>query len=371
MSAPNGRLNVLHVVLGLTPGGTERLVVEMARRAGPSVRAAVCCLDERGAFADELESSGIPVTVLGREPGFHPGLALRIREVARAHRARVLHCHQYTPFVYGVLANSLSPAMRLVFTEHGRLADAPPSARRRLANALFGRARGEFFAVSDELRQFLEAEGFPRGRVRVLPNGIDLGPPPTRERRAAARRVLGFDGEAPLIGTAARLDPVKDLATLVRAFDDVRRKQPHAKLVIFGDGPERDRLAEEAARRGVEGSLAFAGHRADVRDLLPAFDLYVNCSTYEGVSLTILEAMAAGIPVVASAVGGTPEVVVDGATGSLVPARDATALAKAMLGLLENPETRTRFGAAGRLRAEERFDFERMMSMYRRAYGAE
>lgn len=369
VNALDGRLGVMHVVLSLRPGGTERLVVEMARRAGPSVRASICCLDERGAWADEAERDGVPVTVLGRRPGFRPGLGFRLAAAARAHRARVLHCHQYTPFVYGVLAKCTNPGLRIVFTEHGRLADSPPSPRRRVANAFFGRAAGHFFAVSDELRRFLEREGFPAGRLRVLPNGIDIGPRPAPGSREDARRRLGIGTEAPLVGTAARLDPVKGLETLVAAFDRLRGARPDARLLVLGDGPERSALEADIARRGLGAAVTLAGHRGDVRDLLPALDLYVNSSTYEGVSLTILEAMAAEVAVVATAVGGTPEVVADGETGRLVPPRDADALFLAIDTLLGDAALRARLAGAGRRRAEERFDFERMMSMYRQAYG--
>ncbi len=367
MPAPHVR--VLHVALALNPGGAERLVVDLATRAPAGVTAAVCCLDTRGAWADDLEARGIRVFNLDRRPGFHPGLGRRIARLAAAEGIDVLHAHQYTPFVYSVLARLARPRLRLVFTEHGRLADAPPSARRRFANRLLARAPGRFFAVSDELRRFLETEGFPPGRLEVLPNGIDPGPPPPDPAaRAAARRALGLPDGARVIGTAARLDPVKDLPRLVEAFDRVRADLPDARLVVLGDGPGRDALRAARARTAAPEAVLLAGHRPDVRALLPGFDLYVNCSTYEGVSLTILEAMAAGLPVVATAVGGTPEVVVDGRTGRLVPARDTAALAAALVAVLADPSAAAAFGRTGRLRMEERFSFDAMMSMYVQAW---
>lgn len=361
-------VRVLHVALALNPGGAERLVVELATRAPAGVASAVCCLDERGAWADDLESRGIRVFNLGRRPGFRPGLAWRLARLAAAEGIHVLHCHQYTPFVYGALARLAHPRLRLVFTEHGRLADAPPSPRRRLANRLLSRTPGRFFAVSDELRRFLETEGFPPRRMEVLPNGIDPGPRPGAAERASARRTLGLPGDASVIGTAARLDPVKDLPRLVEAFAAVRAAHPAARLVILGDGPERGAIEAARDRVGAGDAVLLPGHRADVRTLLPGFDLYVNCSTYEGVSLTILEAMAAGLPVAATAVGGTPEVVVDGATGRLVPPRDTAALAAALAGILADPARAAGLGEAGRRRMEERFSFDAMMSMYVKAW---
>jgi glycosyltransferase involved in cell wall biosynthesis len=265
MASPVG---VMHVVLSLRPGGTERLVVEMARRASARVRPAVCCLDERGDWAVGLEARGVPVSVLGRRPGFHPSLAVRLA-------------------------------------------------------------------------------------------------------RSAGRTALEVPEGALAVGTAARLDPVKGLDGLLEAFHGLRARHPGARLYILGEGPERGALEALIARHGLGDIVTLTGHRADVRELLPGFDLYVNSSTYEGVSLTILEAMAAGLPVVATAVGGNPEVVEDGHTGVLVPPRDPRALGEVLAALLADGGRRAALGAAGRRRAEERFAFERMMTMYERAYGAE
>ena len=365
---PTRRVRVLHIVLSLHPGGTERLVVDMVRRAPTWVEPRVACLDDAGLWAASLEEMDVPVVALHRRPGFRPELALKIARLAGAHDVDVLHAHQYTPFAYASLAKLLRPKLRLVFTEHGRLADAPPSPRRRIANAFFGRVPGRFFAVSDELRRFLEREGFPAGRLEVLPNGIDLGPVPSPAARARAREALTVREDELLVGTAARLDPVKGLDVLIAAFALVRARSPQVRLVVLGEGPERAALERQIEERGLSEEVRLAGHRADVRELLPAFDLYVNSSTYEGVSLTILEAMAAALPVIATSVGGNGEVVEDGRTGILVPARDPDALATAMIALLADPGRRRALGDAGRARAEQRFAFDRMMSMYLAAY---
>lgn len=202
----------------------------------------------------------------------------------------------------------------------------------------------------------------------MLPNGIDLGAAPSAADRARARQALGADDDTILLGTAARLDPVKDLGSLVAAVARLRGAHPGARLAILGEGPERASLEREIAARRLGAAVRLFGHRGDVRELLPGFDVYVNSSTYEGVSLTILEAMAAALPVVATAVGGNPEVVEDGRTGLLVPARDDARLADALGALLADPARRRSLGEAGRTRAEERFAFERMMSMYLEAY---
>jgi len=367
----NGPVRVLQVVLSLDPGGTERLVVEIARRLPPPFESVVCCLDAPGAWAEDLRRRSIPVVALERRAGFRPSLSARLAALVRSRRIDVMHCHQYSPYVYGCLAKLLAPRVRLVFTEHGRLSDAPPSPKRRRVNPLLARVPGARFAVCEDLKTFLVAEGFPADRLGVIYNGIDPGPLPSAEARADARRRLGAESDAFLVGTVARLDPVKDLGVLLEALAALRARGPAAHLAVLGDGPERTALEARARELGVAAAVRFLGARSDVRDLLPGLDLYVNCSRSEGVSLTIVEAMAAALPVVATAVGGTPEVVADGASGLLVPPRDPGALTAAMEALAADPALRAGLGREGRAVAERRFSFERMLEQYLRAYRGE
>ena len=361
-------IGVLQVVLGLSPGGTERLVVEISKRLDPSFRFAVCCLDEPGELAGELTARGVPVVALGRTPGFQPSLARGIAAAAARYQATVLHCHHYSPFVYGRLAALIDRGLRVIFTEHGRLSDARPSPKRRLVNPLLGRLPGEIYAVSEDLRRHMIAEGLPAHRIRVVHNGIDPGPAPTDAGRRAARRQLGVPEETFLVGTAARLDPVKSLDTLIEGFASFRSDGRRAALCIMGDGPERRRLEQTALDAGVHDLVHFTGHRADVRQLLPALDVFVNSSTTEGVSLTILEAMAACLPVVATRAGGNPEVVLDQETGLLVPVRSSVALGRALQDLAAAPQRRQTMGAAGRFRTKRHFTLERMIDRYARIY---
>jgi glycosyltransferase involved in cell wall biosynthesis len=362
-------VRVLQVVLSLNPGGTERLVLELAARLHAELPTAVCCLDDAGAWAGDLETRGIHVTALGRRSGFRPGLALGVARAASAHRATVIHAHHYSPFVYAGLARALRPGLRLVFTEHGRLSDAPPSTRRRAANRALSRLPHEVFTVSEDLRRHILAEGFPPESVSVIYNGIDVGPRPSAELRAEVRRSLGFTDRSFVIGTIARLDPVKDLATLVRAMATLDLDRP-AELLVVGDGPERSALEAVAAEAGVGERIHFLGHRDDARRLLAACDTYVNSSISEGVSLTILEAMAAGLPIVATRVGGTPEVV-DDASGRLVEPRDPRAIATAVAGLAAEPAIARALGDNARRRVETRFTLDRMVREYAAAYREE
>ena len=203
--------------------------------------------------------------------------------------------------------------------------------------------------------------------VNVIYNGIDVGSMPDASLRARVRRELGIADDRILVGTIARLDPVKDLGTLIRAVaHDPNRR---TTLVVVGDGSERAALESVARDAGVVSSVRFLGHRDDARDVLAGCDVYANSSISEGISLTILEAMAAGLPVAATRVGGTPEIV-DESCGRLVPSRDAAALAAVLRALAADAPLRRTLGAAARARVEQRFTLDRMVREYRDAYYA-
>jgi len=263
-----------------------------------------------------------------------------------------------------LLASILAPSVRLVFTEHGRLSDTPPSSKRKTANRILGRFPKRVFTVSAELKGHLVAEGFSDAAVDVIYNGIDVGPLPGTMERMSARQELGVTDDRFLIATIGRLDPVKDFGTLIEAVTRMPATS-HPTLLIIGDGPERSRL--EALAGPGEPRVRFLGHRDDARKWLAACDVYVNSSVSEGISLTILEGMAAGLPIVASQVGGTPEIV-DDSCGRLIPPRNAAALADALQALSERPELRRQLGQGARQRVERRFTLERMVGEYRDAY---
>jgi glycosyltransferase involved in cell wall biosynthesis len=279
------------------------------------------------------------------------------------HGVSTLHCHQYTPFVYGALARLKRPMLRLVYTEHGRLSDAGPSTKRRVANAVLRTLPHAVTAVSADLRSHMATEGFRSESVEVVTNGIVIPPEPTSQERTAARAALGLSASEFAIGSVGRLDSVKNFDAIIDASRLLELGGDPATFVIFGEGPERDALTSRTRALGLERSVRFMGHRADVGRLLPAFDVYLNTSIFEGVSLTILEAMAARLPVIATNVGGTPEVVAE-STGVLVPARAPAAVSEAILRLRRNKELREQLGAAGRVRVCRQFDTEQMVSRY-------
>jgi glycosyltransferase involved in cell wall biosynthesis len=367
-AVPTRPTRVMQVVLSLVPGGTERLVIEICRRLGRDFEASVCCLDDEGEWADELRTIGVEVFALRRRSGFRPSLGRYIADLASDRGVDVLHCHQYSPFVYGRIAKMWRPELRLIYTEHGRLSDAPPSWKRRAVNPYLSRFDGSIVAVSDDLRQYMVDARFPRAQVSVVHNGIETGPLPGPAQRLRARQALGVSDDTFVLASVARLDPVKDFMSLLEAYAEIRREVPRSRLVIVGNGSERAVLEARAEREDLAGAVDFLGMRSDVRALLPGADLYLNSSISEGVSITILEAMAAGVPVIATSVGGTPEVLASGAAGILVPPRHPARLAQAAVALSSSAAARGRLAAIARRRVESSFTIQRMVAEYVRLY---
>jgi sugar transferase (PEP-CTERM/EpsH1 system associated) len=349
-------IRVVHVTFGLDVGGLEKLLVEFARAADRDAFALhFVSLGHRGAVADEIEAAGWPVTALGVPTGLRPGLALRLARLLRRLRADVVHTHDDRPHLYGTLAARLAGVRRVIHTRHGQ---GIHQSRRQaaLVNLAAGRVH-RFVCVSHDSARLAVRQGVPARKVTVVWNGIDLG------RFAPAGPRPG--GPAVIV---ARLSPEKDHATLLRAAARVVRTDPSFRLEVAGDGPCREDLHRLAGELGLAGCVRFLGAVRDVPALLARAGLFVLSSVSEGVSLTLLEAMAAGLPVVATRVGGNPEVVADGTTGLLVPATDADALAGALRVLWRDPETARSLGAAGRLRAEHHFDVRAMVAAYERLY---
>ncbi len=352
-----GRLRVAHVTLGLDVGGQEKLLVEFARCADRRrFDLHFVSLGGRGALAGDLEAWGWPVEALGEPSGFRPGLVLRLARLFRARRIDVVHTHDERPHIYGAFAARLAGVRRLIHTRHHGMAFRLTPRQAGLVR-LAARLTDRFVCVSaDSARQAVRHGVSPR-TVRVLWNGIDLTQfePPVHR------------GGGPVV-TVARLSPEKDIDTLLKAAALAAAEDAAFRLEIAGDGPCMADLRRTAAELGLNGCVTFHGQVRDVPALLARAGLFVLSSRTEGVSLTLLEAMASGLAVVATRVGGNPEVVADGETGLLVPPGDPAALAAAILHLRRQAWERRRMEQAGRSRVERCFDVRRMTAEYERLY---
>jgi glycosyltransferase involved in cell wall biosynthesis len=317
-------------------------------------------------LVDQARDAGVGVSVLDQRPGFRPGTVLGLARAFRAQRVGIVHCHNAAPLVYGALAARLSGAA-VVYTAHGMKTSG---ARQPVRLARLGLV-DEFVTVSDDARRIAveSAHAHPE-RVRTIWNGVDTAAYRRieGEARARVRRSLGLPEEAFVFAIVARLSAAKDHANLFRAFAAVSATDPRSRLVVVGDGEMRARLEELVRELGMENRIVMTGARDDVAEIAGAFDGFVLSSYTEGLAMTLLEAMAAELPVVATRVGGNPEVVVDGETGLVVPARDTMRLAEAMRWMSAHPEAARAMGVHGRARSLARFSVEAMVSAYDDAY---
>lgn len=364
----NGRIHIQHVLLSLRPGGLENGVVNVINRLDRDrFRSSVTCLQEAGAFAARLRGSDVAVHAMGLRPGNDLALPLRLARLFRRTRTDLVHTRNAEAFFYGLLAAKLAGVRRVVHSEHGRA--LPDTPRRMAAQRFLLRFTDAAFAVSQQLRRDLMTHlGVPGDRFEVIHNGVDVTRI-ARADRASARGVLGAAEGEIVVGSVGRLVPVKNYELLLRAFGRVAAAASTSlRLVLVGDGSERARLESVAAACGIGPRTAFLGHRDDVADLFAGLDVFVLPSLSEGMSNTMLEAMAAGVPVVASDVGGNREIVEDGRSGLLFASRDEAGLAERLKRLVEDPACRARLGEAGRDRVALEFSMGAMIRGYEALY---
>jgi glycosyltransferase involved in cell wall biosynthesis len=359
-----------YVANSLNPGGTEKLVVEMGLAFAREFDLEVFCLDEPGAWAARLRDAGIPVIGLWRQPGIDLSVPGRLAAELRRSGARIVHAHQCSPWFYAALSRLRHHAPKLLLEEHGRFWPEPDSPKRRAVNRwLINRLTDRFVAVSQDIATRLERyEGIPADRIEVIYNGVAAPLQADPEETARRRAALGFAETDVVIGTVGRFDPIKNLPMLVDALAELCRSHANVRGLLIGDGPQREAITRRVREAGMEGRIVLTGHRDDARMLMPCMDLFVLASFSEGTSVALLEAMSAGLPAAVTAVGGNPEIVLDGQTGWVVPSNDTAALHRAFAQAHAEPSLRRARGEAARRRFESRFTSQAMLDAYAALY---
>ena len=355
---------IVHVLSSFGMGGQERVAYDLAvsqRRAGHAVTALSLAPPPDGPLAAELAAAGIEVERVARpRPGVDLSLIVRLARWLRSRRVELVHTHNRMALIYGAPAARLAGA-RIVHTKHG---NNPKGGTRLVAGNLAGRLVDAFVAVSDETAAFARRRHeMSRRKLSVIPNGIELSRfYPDAAARARVRAELGVPADAWVVGTVGRIAAEKNQALLVRAVAPTLG--PGARLIIAGDGPLMAALTAQVGGLAHGRYAHVLGVRRDVPAVLNACDVFALSSDTEGLPLVVLEAMATGLPVVSTRVGGVPNVIDDGDTGVLVPVGDEAALAAA-LGQLAADRARTRaMGARARAVAVDRYSAARMQRDY-------
>ena len=381
---------IAHVVTCLQIGGLERVLVNLVRGfRGRDCRQLVVCLEEGGSFVGEVEALGARVIVLGKQPGMSWKTIRQMAKLFRQGGVEIVHTHNPRPHFHGVVAGVLAAVPVRVHTKHGR--NYPHMKKRVLLNRALSWFTDAIVPVSDNAGAVaLNIEKVNPRKIRRIWNGVDVGlykPVESRESRVESQnpQPLTLNPRPLSIGTVARLSPEKDQQTMLSAFKLVLEQWPRSgakseasglksavsalpRLVFVGDGPCMEELRNEANRLGLDRHVDFLGARNDVSALLPSMDVFTLSSLSEGISMTILEAMACGVPIVASDVGGNREIVQPPQCGLIVPARDPQALAAAYLELLRDPARCAQMAAAGRQRVVDHFSLEAMVRQYSALY---
>jgi len=359
--------HVARVITWLPPGGIERRLVALLPRLNqPPFRVSLICLRERGPLADSLEQAGVKVSVLPLSSRLDPrGLRALAR---RMHDERVdlVHSHMYRSNIPATIAARMA-GVRVVLCQVHNI-NTWETRRQRWMDRLLLRWRTAMVAVSEEVKRDIVANlTCPPKRVRVIYNGIDLQEYGSMRPDPQLRAQLGVPENRRLIVVLGRLVPQKGHGRLLRALELIRNELPPTHVLLVGEGKMRDALERETRERRVSDMVTFAGHRQDVPQILALADLSVLTSDREGFSNAIVESLAAGVPVVATNVGGNSEAIVDGENGLLVEPDDIPGLARALKTLLDDGSLRVHMSEAAR-RSAQRFSLDRMLDETRRLY---
>lgn len=358
-------VHVAHVIHRLDYGGLENGVVNLVNGLpADAVRHTLVCLTTASDFRRRIRRPDVAVYELRKQPGQDPGAYLRLWRLLRQLAPDVVHTRNTGVIDCAVVAWAAGVPVR-VHGCHGFDVDdlhGTRPRRRRLRRAC-DRFVDHYLTVSRQLADWLmTTDGVAADRITQIYNGVDLGRFVLPERTA---------GEF-VVGTVGRLQAVKDQATLLRATARLLARapelRPRLRLRLVGDGAERGPLEQLAGSLGIAGVTTFTGFRDDIPAELARLDVFVLPSLNEGISNTVLEAMACATPVVATAVGGNPELVTEGETGFLVPVGDDEALAECLGRYAADPALRARHGAAGRARVERDFSIPRMLADYAAFY---
>ena len=356
---------VFLVINDLQRAGAETQLVRLA--AGlPRDRwePRVVLIKQRNEFEEPLRAAGVPVTALAQRGSWDVAVAARLYALLRREQPDVVHSFLFFASLVAAPAARLAGVPAIVVSQRCSYEATLSPFWRGVARRVHRLAQ-RVVVNSDAARREELAAGFSDRHVTHIPNGIDV--PAVAAPALASREALGLPA-SPLVVCVGRFSPEKRHQDLVDAWTLVRQRAPDAMLALVGDGPLRAEIEASVAQKGLAGAVRFCGFQADAAPYIAAADIVVVCSSTEGMPNAVLEAMAHGRCVVATRVGGIPELVVDGETGQLVPPLDVPALARAIADLLGDAARREAYGAAGRARVRERFAMPRVTAAVAATY---
>ena len=363
------KINVAHIVQSFDVGGIEKLVVDLITNSKDSrFQYTVFCIDSKGRLASGLEEKGVEVIELNKRKGVDLSLIFRFADELKRRKIEVAHSHNPGPAFYGGLAARLSGIPVIIYSKHGiklgaRLKD-------KLLETFSFMLQDHIVAVSEKAFRFMiDKERAPAKKMLLIENGIDLNQFKTGDlKKEAVLSKYDLPQLQYIIGIVARLDRLKDIPTLISAFGMLAKGHPDTSLVVIGDGEERGALEKLVKEIGLVDKVFFLGAQTRIPELLSIFSMFVLSSITESSPISLIEAMAAGLPVVATNVGGNAELIKDGYNGFIVEPKDIVGMRDAMLKIIEDKGLAKSMGEANRKAAFSKYGIENTIKEYESLY---
>lgn len=363
-------INILHVTFDMRIGGTEMVIKNIVEGNQNNLHImSIFCIEEPlGPWGLDMKSAGVSVDSVARKDGFDTSVIKALRKHIKANKIDVLHCHQYTPWVYATLA-ALGMGSKVIFTEHGRFYPDYSSWKRRFINPLLALFTYKITAISKATKQALvDYEFLSAGKIDVIYNGIK-GLQADKDDVTRTKNKLNISADTLVFGTIARLDPIKNHDMMIRAFAKTLEKLPSAMLIIVGDGDLMGELKGLVNDLNIKESVIFTGYIPYPKDYLAIFDIFLLSSLSEGTSMTLLEAMSLEKPCVVTDAGGNKEIIAHGETGLVTDNNNMQQYSDAMILLGTDPEQISIYGKQAKIRFQEQFDTQHMSNAYEQCYG--
>lgn len=363
------KIKLMQITHDLAIGGLQQVVVNLCRSIDRDIfDVSVLCLRRQGEFVSDVRESGVEIFSLPFQENRTDYFSfVKVAKILRDEHIEIIHTHNTQPFIDGTLASFFSGVKRRVHTDHAR--NFPDKRRYMLAEHIMSYFAYRVVGVSEHTSaNLISYEKIAPEKIRTIENGIDGSRYNIEVNVSDKKKELGVGIQSPVIGLGVRLCEQKGISFLLQAMPEVIAAVPDIQLLIAGQGHLDQSLQQEAIDLGIKQHVKFLGPRLDIASLLHVFDIYVLPSLWEGLPMVLLEAMAAGCPVIATKVGGVTRAVQHESNGLLVPAEDSDALAQAIVRLLADGALREKFSRNGLLKFEQQFSAEVMARKYESLY---
>lgn len=363
------KTKVMHLTYDMRIGGTEMVIKNLIEDADQDIfdMSIFCIEGPIGPWGIDLQNNGLQITAKARQPGFDTSLIFVIRKHIKQNEIDVLHCHQYTPWIYGVLA-AFGTKTRVIFTEHGRFYPDSSNWKRKLINPWLCRITDSITSISKATKLALvEFENIPVDKIKVIYNGIKK-PEVEEEKVTKLRHKLGISKSTKVLGTIARLDPIKNHVMMLQAFATVLKDNPDTVLIIVGDGNERTTIENKIKQLGIEDKVILPGYDPQPQHYLALMDIFLLSSLSEGTSMTLLEAMSLKKPCLVTDAGGNPEIIEHLFNGLVTANDDPSEFSLALNNLLQDSKSHSDMCLNALTRFDDMFASHMMSKSYRDCY---